>query len=209
MSGCSWRRTARVAGLLPVALMCLLSPAHVEAQSADRPVLLPTRDVAAIYQVSGSVPMDGAQKLQITYTKAGERTRVDYFRWIEAKYPYMAVIFDRPADRVTAIMAERRAYVERPVAKTENPAAFLRPGMRFTRQGTATVANIACTEWKVRPADKDEDAGAACVTDDGLMLRLTAAKASDASLTAIAVVYGSPPDGVFEPPAEFERRTPR
>ena len=191
---------------LALASLVLTAPA-VSAQQAVRPLLLPTRDVALVYRIDGA-GLEGAQKLQVTYTLAGERTRIDYFRWVEAKYPFQSIIFDRPANRVIAVQPERRAYVERPIGDTRNPAALLRPDMRFSRQATAAIAETSCVEWQVRPANKPDEVGSACVTEDGVVLRLAAEKPSSVAMTALAIRYGPPPEGVFDPPAAFTRQRP-
>jgi hypothetical protein len=179
------------------------------AQSTDRPLALPTRDVTVTYVVTGSDRLEGAQKLQVTYADGGQRTRVDYFRWPEAKSPFDAVIFDRPANHILAVMLERHDYVEREIGKLDNPGMFIKPDMRLTRQGQAVVAGLPCTDWTVRLPDKDTDAGTICVTDDGVTLRMTGGKPSEASLTATLVTYATPAAGVFEPPAGYQRRVAR
>jgi hypothetical protein len=203
-SRCGWHRT------VAASLMVLAAPSlRAAAQDADRPLLLPKRGVAVEYQVTDPHLTDGAQKLLVTYASGGDRTRVDYFRLREAKYPYASVIFDRAADHVLAVLPERRSYVERQVGKTGNPGMFLKPAMRFTRQGKATIAGLECTEWKIRPPASDQDGGSACVTDDGVALRLTSAGNSQLSLVATVVAYGAPPEGVFVPPPDFSREVPR
>lgn len=176
------------------------------AQTPARPLALPTRDVAIIYEVTGAAGMDGAQKLQVTYADGGNRARVDYFRWREAKSVFAALIFGRPADRVLAVLPERHAYVEHKVGKIENPDMFLKPTMQFTRKGQDAVAGLSCTDRTIKVPDKDRDQGTACVTDDGVALRLTAGKDSVAALTATAVAYGAPSNGVFDPPAGYQRQ---
>jgi hypothetical protein len=202
------RAGAAIAGL--IAALAVLAPSpRAHAQTPDRPLPLPTRDVTVVYQVSGADQMEGAQKLQVMYADGGDRTRVDYFRWPEAKSPFAELIFDRPANHVLAVLTEQRSYIEREVGEIENPGRFLRPGLRYSRQGQVTVAGLACTEWKIRQSDKDEDFGSICVTEDGVALRLTSATGPASSLTATLVAYGAPPAGVFDPPADYERQTAR
>ncbi len=176
------------------------------APAADKPLALPTRDVAVIYMVTGSDPIGVAQRFQVTYSDGGARTWVDYFRWREAKYPYDTVIFDRPDNRLVAIMPELRTYIERPLGNLTNPGMFVQPGMRFTRKGQATLVGKTCTEWTVSVPPKNDDAGTFCVTDDGVALRMVFGKDFDVSLTATVVFYGPPPAGVFDPPTGFVRQ---
>ena len=86
--------------------------------------------------------------------------------------------------------------------------------MRFIRNGQGSVAGTPCTEWQLRPADKPDDWGTACITDFGLILSVTSVSAtpensSNASMTATVVGYTPPPDSVFEPPAGFRRERAR
>lgn len=175
-----------------------------QAQPAQGPVMLPTRDVAVTYQID-NVPSGAAQKLEVAYSKSGERVRIDYFRWVESKSAYQSVVFNRPDDRIMLVLPESKTYVESPIGDSTNPGAFLKPGMQFSREGTATVANTPCTEWQTRQPGKNDDLGVACVAADGVVLRLAAAKPTDPSLTALQVQYVSRPDTLFDAPAGFRR----
>lgn len=197
----------------PEPLSAACATAADGAKQAQKPTLLPMCDVAVIYGVEG-LDLEGARKLQVTYSKAGQRTRIDYFRWAEANYPFLSLIFDRPADRLIVILPERRAYIERPIETNLNPAVLIKPDMSFARKGTATVAGTPCTEWQLKPVDKPDDSGTACITDFGLILSVTSqsatpAKSSTASMTATVVGYTLPPDSVFGPPAGFRRERAR
>lgn len=196
--------------ILPGLLVALLPnlwffPA-VWAQRADSPLFLPTADVTVTYQVVG-IAANGPRKMQIIYAKAGERVRIDYFRWIEAKYPYLAVIFDRPANRLISVQPERKAYIDREISGNNNPGMLLPPNMQFTRQGQSVVAHGPCTVWSIAVPNRPDDDGTACVTDDGIVLRLASTKPTVTSLTATAIHYGEPPDGTFDPPKGFKRET--
>lgn len=175
-------------------------------QVADHPLPLPTSEVAVIYRIDKG-PADAPRKLQITYGDAGERVRVDYFRWIEAKVPYLTRIFDRPANRLIMIFPERKSYTEGALGDAGNPGTFFRENTIFTRLGNSVIANARCTEWRVEVPGRGEPGDAACVTDDGIALRIASASPAFVSLTAIAIHYGSPPQGFFDPPAGFHQET--
>jgi hypothetical protein len=204
MSG--FRRRTLV-GLLMASVPSLCLAPDARGQQPDRPLLLPNSDVAVIYRFD-KVPLDGPHKLQITYTQAGERVRLDLYRWEEAKFPYQSTIFDRPANRLITVYHESKAYTERPIENDRNPGAFLSADMVLTRQGTDTVAHATCTVWKVEAPRKNNDQDTACVTDDGIALRLTSSKPGIASLIATSVLYGPPPDDTFVPPKGY-RRSPQ
>ena len=187
--------------------MSLLCPAiSAWGQQADHPLSLPKGEVAVIYRLDKG-PTDGPHKLQLTYSDAGERVRADYFRWIEAKVPYLTRIFDRPADRLITIEPERKTYTERAIGNAGNPGTFFRENTIFTRLGNSVIANARCTEWGVQVPGKGEPGDTACVTDDGIALRIASASPAFATLTAITIRYGSPPEGFFDPPAGFRRET--
>jgi len=184
--------------------LALLLPALAHAQ--DKPSFLPTKDVIVTYRVSGGDMGNGAQKLQVIYTAHGQRERIEYFRWAESKYPFGALIYDRPANKVIAIDGDKRVFVERSTADVKAPEArYTGPGMHYTRKGTATVANQPCTEWELQTADKNDPGGTMCIMDDGLILRTTRAGASEPTMIAVSVVYSTSPDSVFSPPADFTR----
>jgi hypothetical protein len=175
-------------------------------QPVDHPLPFPNSDVAVIYRVDRG-PADAPRKLQITYRDAGERVRVDYFRWVEAKTPYLTRIFDRPANRLITVYPERKAYTERDIGGAGNPGIFFRDNTVFKRLGNSVIAYAPCTEWGVEVPGKGEPGDTACVTDDGIALRIASANPAFVSLTAIAIHYGSPPDSFFNGPPGFRRET--
>jgi hypothetical protein len=170
------------------------------AQQSETPVLLPKSDVAVIYRFD-RVGLYDYRKWQVTYGDGNQRVRFDYFRWVEAKYPFLTVIYDRPANRFITIHPETKTYSERPIGNTNNPGAFLKSDMNFTRVGTAVVAFANCTDWRVQEPGVDDEQDTACVTDDGIVLRILSSKPNVSTMTATAISYGTPPEGVFDPPA--------
>jgi hypothetical protein len=73
---------ARVRLILPgLFVMPLMASSGLCADQADRPLFLPTDDVAVIYRFDGVAP-NLPRKLQITYTAKGARVRIDYFRFL-------------------------------------------------------------------------------------------------------------------------------
>jgi hypothetical protein len=201
MSGCGRRSFWGVlAALAP--MLCAAQGAG--AQQPDRPLLLPTSDVVVTYR-SDNVSVSAPRMFRITYADAGERVRIDFFRWVEAKVPYKSVIFAHRENRLITVSPEQRAFTE-DSAGDGNPGVLLRADVMFSRQGKAVVAHAPCTEWLVQvPGNKDEQ-DSACVTDDGILLRLVSSKPNHVAMTAIAIRYGTPPDGTFDPPAGFKRQ---
>jgi hypothetical protein len=209
MPRCGWRTgKGLLAAFMP--MLCLCATPRAWAQLPDHPLLLPKNDVAVVYQLD-KVPLNGPHKMTVTYTEAGERVRVDFFRWIEAKHPYQSTIFDRRADRLITVQPERRAYLAVGIGSADNPGEFIKANMsaRYLKpQGTTTVAHASCTEWVIDAHGKDNDGDTACFTDDGVLLRLASKRPSIPSLTAIDIHYGAPPDGTFDPPTGFRNEKP-
>ncbi len=185
--------------------LALLLPGVARAQ--DKPVFLPSKAVAVVYRVAGGDMGQGAQKVQMTYAAGGQRMRMDYFRWVEAKYPFAALIVDRAADKVLAINGEARSYIERSAAGLKTPDMwFSGPQMHYTRGGIATIAGKSCSDWTIKSEEKNDPSGTVCITADGIILRILRAGASTPAMIALAVVYGTPPDDIFSAPADFTRR---
>ncbi len=167
----------------------------------EGPRLTPTKEVAVTYQLSGTSQQQGAQKLQVSWGDRG-RARLDFYRYLDAKLPFGALIYDPTTDRITTILPERQGFVQRDVGKLPSPAAFLNSDMKFTRKGTATVAGLPCTDWRVLKAGTEE--GTACVTEDGVVLRATRERPGPGLIEAIAVRVAPMPADAFVPPPKFE-----
>jgi hypothetical protein len=122
---------------------------------------------------------------------------------MEAKVPFQSVIFDRPQNRRVTLYPESKTFTEDPAGDV-NPGILLRADAVVSRQGRAEVAQVPCTEWRIEPPDKDAG-NTACITDDGILLRLTSSKPSVASLLATSINYSTAPDSIFVPPQGFVR----
>jgi hypothetical protein len=191
-------------GLMTLGLSLLL-PLIAHAQ--DRPHFLPSKDVAVTYRLAGGDMGNGVQKLQVTYTAGGQRERIDYFRWVEAKYPFGALIIDRAADKLIAINGEAKTYVVTNIGKLMTPdMRFSNPNMRYTRLAITAVADQPCTDWTIKPLDINVPGGTVCVTDGGLILRVTQTGIAAPGMVALSVAYSTPPDTVFSPPDGFTRK---
>lgn len=105
------------------------------------------------------------------------------------------------------IYPERKAYTEHAIGDAGNPGTFFGENTIFRRLGNSVIANARCTEWEVQVPGNGEPGNTVCVTDDGIALRIPSASPAFASLTAITIHYGSPPEGFFDPPAGFHRET--
>jgi hypothetical protein len=170
-------------------------------QAEDAPLLAPAPDVTVMYQLTGASQQNGAVKMQVTYAEKG-RVRMDFFRTPEANVSFASLIYDPPSDRVITVLPERRGYLQRDVGGLPSPGSFLNARMNFTHEGTATIAGIECTDWRVLNGTAGE--GTACVTKDGVVLRATRNKPVAGAAEAVTVKYGPPPPHAFDIPADYE-----
>ena len=104
------------------------------------------------------------------------------------------------------VFHETRSYALRPIGNDRNPGSFLDVDVAFRRQGTDRVTDTPCTIWRVEAPGKGYDQDTACITDDGLALRLISSKPGFASMVATSIRYGSLPDDTFAPPKGYQRQ---
>ena len=188
---------------LVLGAICL---SHVATARADEsPPLAPQRDVVVTYHLEGVIRPEGATKMQVTYADHG-RVRLDYYEVANSPTAFGSLLFDPPADRVITLVPDKLGYLERDVGKLLRPGMFLNASMHFIRQGSATIAGVQCTDWRVLNGTVED--GTACVTDDGVVLRATRDKPNKGSIEAMTVKYGPPPPGTFAPPPEFKLLQP-
>jgi hypothetical protein len=186
-------------------LLLAVAVSVAAARAQDKPLFAPTRDVTVQYNLTGADQQNGAEKLQVAYADGGQRVRMDYFRYPEAKNPFGSLIYDGKARQVLMILPEEYTYIVRDAGKVANPSKLLDANMEFKRQGTDTVAGVNCTQWLITAYGKP---GSACVTDDGVVLRIARTEPKPGAMEAYAVAYGSQPDDVFSVPLDFKRLAP-
>jgi hypothetical protein len=178
-------------------------------QAQDHPVLLPTRDVSIIYRLPGSSLGNSAQKMQATFADGSKKIRYDLFRFSEAKVPFASWIYDQAAERLIVVMPESRQYEVQPYPTGPTPGGLLSADLGFKRQQMASVAGQPCTNWALTSPSPNLNGSVACITDDGVVLRLSSPDPKDPPhLLAQIVSYTSAPSQVFAPPPGFSRVTP-
>ncbi len=183
--------------LLPAAVSAAVLALLAGAAAAqERPVFVPTRDVAVTYRVTAG-PGQG-HELRMAWLVAERKLRVD-----AEGAPGWSVI-DQRARRMLVVMEQQRTVLEVPAntgpgglsLPTEPPASA-----RFTKDGTATVAGLRCTLWRYEDGDKR---GETCLTADGVMLRSSGGQGSrTGTVEATAVAYGPQDPARFRPPPGF------
>jgi hypothetical protein len=158
------------------AALALAVPAAAAAQTA--PQVTPTRDVTVTYRVTGAGPV---QSMRWSWLMSEQLLRMD----VEGN-PGWLLINLRDESALVVMDQQRMAMrVPREQAAMLGPNA-MREQARFTRLGTATVAGIACTTWRVESPQGD---GEACITEDGVLLR-GRGRQGQGDLEATEVRYG-------------------
>ena len=142
---------------LAVALTLLAMPAL-----AATPRLAPSRDVVVDYTVN---PRDHAPlAVQVSVQAGGAHLRIT-----SADLP-TALLVDRPAHVATILLPMLKLYATIGMGEYDPQETVLRQA-RFEPHGRAVVAGYACTNWTaVSPRGR----AAACITEDGVILRGTA-----------------------------------
>jgi hypothetical protein len=196
-------------GRLSMLAMSLTASFTVMARAEDHPILMPTRDVAIIYRMPGDSMGNSAEKVQATYADGSNKVRYDFFRFTEAKYPFVSWIYDRVAERLIEVMQESRQYQIHPYPTGPTPGGVLSSDMGFKRQQLAAVAGQPCTNWAVTSSIAKVNGTVACITEDGVLLRLSSPDPKDPpQLLAQSLTYTAAPGQFFAPPPGFKRFTP-
>jgi hypothetical protein len=164
----------------------LLLAAAAPPPAAAGPPLLPTRDVAVVYDVTTA---QGMAQERLFWDQARHRLRV------EPPSPGLYMIVDYATQRMQMVRDPQRVVIEAPAPN----AALGVSSAGGTAAGTDMVAGLACTRWITR----DSEGGTAelCVTGDGVTLRVV--KSGRTLLAAAAVSFAPQPAQLFAAPSEY------
>ncbi len=171
------------------ALAALILLAAAPAVAQDRPPMFPTRDVAVTYRVTGDTPQGQAANMTMSWLAAQQlmRSEVPGMGWMVA---------DHRNQRAFMVVEQARMIMDLPMQQAmqqHGPSS----AASFRREGTATVAGLACTIWAYQDGGNE---GRACITQDGVTLRAEgASQGRRGGMEATQVAYG-PQD-----PARFQR----
>jgi hypothetical protein len=182
----------------PAALsLGLVWAAWAVAASADRPLLLPSRDVEITYRANA--PRGGQPVEQrVRWLAAAQTMRIDL------PSPGLHVIIDYIARRMSVISDETRSVIE--MAAPDSMAAMTGAKLTtsYTRRGEAAVAGHTCTEWQT--LDRDTRPVVVCVTEDGVLLR--AGTADRVWVSAASVRYAPQDPDAFRVPNDYAHHAP-
>ncbi|MDB5371051.1 MAG: hypothetical protein JWP20_2609 [Roseomonas sp.] len=175
-----------------LATLCLAVPllAATGAAAQDRPTLLPSRDVAVTFRLTGTDRMPG--DINAAWLASQRVLRVD-----NASAPGWLMV-EQATKR--AYMVMRQGVVMRLPAAPEIALLLDAPESqgRITRLGRRSIAGANCTDWKIeRP---DGKGGTACLTADGVLLRAQQAGKQEV-LEATRVAYGPQDPARFRLPS--------
>ena len=182
-----------VVGLCGIAMLAASGAARAEQ---DRPLLLPTHDVAVTYALDHQGP--GAPKQAHVYYSAG----ANKLR-LENPGEKQIIIFDRAARTTTMLMMRQHIYFQLPIDPETELGFMLTPDMKFERAGSETIAGHRCTDWTVQSS---RITGTACITDDGVLLLGRGREGTaGGGVEAVAVSYAPQPAALFAPPPDFRK----
>ncbi|HTR15802.1 MAG TPA: hypothetical protein VMI52_02050 [Acetobacteraceae bacterium] len=189
-------------GCLTLGALALTLPA-LAARATEQPATLPSRDVEVTYRViAAGSHGPGAQSdagdaptlsQHMRYLAAASRLRVD------PPGGGMFLIVDYRKHALAMVEPAVRRVLDLP-APAGMPFADAVPTARFVRQGTDTVAGLACTEWLT--TDTAGRPTRTCLTPDGVLLRAESGGLVLAEAVSVSYAAQNPAD--FEVPAGFE-----
>lgn len=168
-----------------LSLVAAGSPLHA---GELQPQTAPTRDVDITYQI----------------TRPGLPVITDRRRWLANQHLRRvddsngsATIFDLSRGEITLLNASNRTYrmLQGAAKKRMSPPE----GIELKRGGEFTIAGVACTDWSWMD---DVELHAACLTEDGVLLRLVIDDLIVAQ--ALTVLYAPQPSELFEVPPGYE-----
>lgn len=176
----------------PALAFVILAGAAVPALAQERPSMTPTRDVAITYHMLSQRPGDLHMSIQASTGLAR----------VQGPNQRGYAIIDRKGKQMTLVMSEKQIYMVMPIPAGQQRSPELDTTARFMRHGTDTVAGLTCTVWDYAG---EHATGTACITDDGVMLRVQDG-ATKHGMEAAEVRYAPQPDADFQPPPGFTKQ---
>ncbi|MFL1463347.1 hypothetical protein ACI6QG_14170 [Roseococcus sp. DSY-14] len=167
-------------------LLALLLAAPAAAQT--RPSVLPTRDAAVTYRLSGAA-QGQLQELRLSFLAARGLVRVD-------AAPGAWIVADGRGRSGFMVIEAQRTVMDLP-SEGNAAAALPRDTASFVREGADSVAGLPCTIWRVTDEGRSSRA---CLTEDGLLLR---AESPQGRMEATAVSRAPLDPARFERPPSF------
>ncbi|HWL82553.1 MAG TPA: hypothetical protein VNR89_16520 [Roseomonas sp.] len=186
---------------LLAALLLAAAPAGT-ALAKDTPPPMPTRDVVVSYEVDPSPPTVES----VAFLVSEGRIRTEG----QGLVSRVAHLIDTRGGDVTAVIDEDRTYQDLgKVAEVMTQDILpIHAGTKVAREGSDRVAGQPCTVWRITPVGEstDEEARHACITADGVPLRLREGEGADAMTIYVAteVRYGAQDPARFRLPSGYK-----
>ncbi len=170
-----------------LALTTMTAEAPLPAQE-QQPQRAPIHDVDITYQI----------------TRPDLPVIIERRRWLASRHlrrvdgpDKSATIFDQSSGELTLLNPANHTYrtLQGPAAKRMSPEG----GASLTRRGESKIAGLTCVDWSWM---EDTEAHTACLTPDGVLLRLVI----DGRIVAEArsVLYAPQPPALFEVPPGYQ-----
>ncbi|WP_424811440.1 hypothetical protein [Roseococcus sp. YIM B11640] len=169
------------------------------ALAQDRPAITPTRDVAVTYRMAGGPAGTQGHEMRMSWQASSGLMRMD----MPGGQGWAVVNPRDGGGSGFMVMEAQRMVMDLP--RGQLPTGNMMPGAsaRFTREGTARIANTDCTLWRVEDQGRSSRA---CITSDGVMLRAESLSgdAQGAQIEATAVTFGPQDAARFQRPAGYQ-----
>jgi hypothetical protein len=186
--------------LAPLPILAALLTAGA-AQAQDRPPPMPTRDVQVTYESE-----DRANAGRVSWLTSEGRLR------IESEAQRGVILVDTRGGGVMVVLEREREFHDmgKIAAVTTSTYHVIGPRNRLRREGEERIAGQACTVWRILPPVQDGDDAVeprrACITADGVPLRLVEGEGEDAvtHYTAKQVSYGQQDPARFRVPEGYK-----
>ena len=176
-------------------LLLALSLPGLPARAAERrPAILPSRDVAVLYSVTGRAAQQ-VRQVMMRFSAAERLLRLD-----SRDFALGYLLVDPARLHARMVMNGGRQMVDLPLAQDRRARLLWGEGLAFRRRGHARVAGHACTLWDV---SSGRDSATTCLTPDGVLLRAQGhtGEVAGSTLEAIRVEVAAQPPTLFHPPA--------
>ena len=172
---------------LPLVVLALVVEVSPAPQAAERPQLVPTRDVDISYDMIR--PQQPRLLERVRWSADQRLERVDHS-------DRSTTILDHAAGVITLLAPASRSY--RKFEGAPRPPTAPPPGAAFKRGDAAVVAGLACVDWSWT---EEAQVHTVCVTADGVLLRLVV----DGSTVMLArtVSFRRQPAALFRVPPNY------
>lgn len=179
------------------AALALASPAQAD------PKQNPTADYTA--ESVSTTPGEPESVSKIWYTK--ERIRVD----VSQQGQTMSVIMDRPAKKMTVLLAKSKQYQTEPLPDDDASNPIATGTWEVAKAGDETVAGVATTKWSVNGKGTDGRAfkGFVWTTKENIQVKMEGEAEEDGKTAKVAsalrnLKIGPVDTKVFEIPKDYK-----